>query len=411
MADPKPVTPTATSSKSAPSSSGFFSGVFGSKSSAVTEAPLTKEKPAPVPASPRVEVASKKTPEPTKPAAASTAAEKPSASFPPIGLFSFGSKSSTAPPSPPVVPKSAPVVAKPAASVAKESPAPPKTSSTSSSLFGLFGSKPAASKVEDEIGPAKATKKSLGAAVVTTPEVTKPKPAPRSMSAGYLTTVNAFLKKDQQKVRAFQRATDEYRSGAIDVKQFISTLEGLFASSDLAAIVTPLAAELPEKDKAKELKTAFEKFVAVGASKPQSSSLFSGLLGRKSPSTTTAPAVAPLKPTPAVTPVKPPAPVIATKPPSPPSKPTVPAKTGVTSTPQDNSFGAAVLAKVPITKKTAVELRLKALVSGSTTVETFYSDLKKTLGKASAKELVPLITAIVSKDKATKLIGLAAADN
>jgi len=79
------------------------------------------------------------------------------------------------------------------------------------------------------------------------------------MNSKYLQTASDLLRKDQTKLRSFQRATDQFRASEIGADAFLTVLSSLFGRTELAAVVDPLIEGLPEKDKAKDLKSVFAK--------------------------------------------------------------------------------------------------------------------------------------------------------
>jgi hypothetical protein len=99
------------------------------------------------------------------------------------------------------------------------------------------------------------------------------KPAAASMNSKFQAAVLKLLKGDSSKMKSFQRSTDDFRSGNVSPDAFLKTLENLFGADALSSVVTPLAAELPERDLASKLKAAYDKAVAAKnkSSKPPSS--------------------------------------------------------------------------------------------------------------------------------------------
>jgi len=178
-----------------------------------------------------------------------------------------------------------------------------------------------------------------------------PAKAAVSMNPKFTAQVSLLLKKDAAKISQLQTATDNYRSGNSDASGFLSSLEKLFGG-DLAlleAVVPPLIAELPEKNLASQLQTAFDRFQVANKKK-------------------TAAAV---KSTPAVA----------------------------------AAAGAVIKApeKVPILKKSLVEAQLKALAGGSSSATEVSSVLVRELGKTKLRDIAADLQAQLPKDKADAL--------
>ena len=202
------------------------------------------------------------------------------------------------------------------------------------------------------------------------------------MNSKYLQTASDLLRKDQTKLRSFQRATDQFRASEIGADAFLTVLSSLFGRAELTAVVDPLIEGLPEKDKAKELKSVFAKKYQVASP------------------------VAPAKATPAVTVTKPTVAAV-------PVKPAASSVFGGTSV-KPLSIGSIsvspVSSKVPAGKKIFVDTQVKALVVGSITADSFYSSLVREVGKVRAKEIIPEILSQLPRDKSAKLQAVSAAD-
>ena len=188
------------------------------------------------------------------------------------GLFGFLNPSPAAIKKPVVVPEATTPITK------KEA----KTSSSGGGgLFGFLNPSPAAIKkpvvVVPEVKapgspPAVEAKKTnplnarpAASKVVLPPPVTKPTPS--SMDKSFQLSVSKLLKGDTKKIMLFQKATDSFRSGGISAADFIVSLEKLFGSDvSGVSIIPPLIAQLPEKDRASELRKAYEQTRKAGSS-------------------------------------------------------------------------------------------------------------------------------------------------
>ena len=188
------------------------------------------------------------------------------------GLFGFLNPSPAAIKKPVVVPEATTPITK------KEA----KTSSSGGGgLFGFLNPSPAAIKkpvvVVPEVKapgspPAVEAKKTnplnarpAASKVVLPPPVTKPTPS--SMDKSFQLSVSKLLKGDTKKIMLFQKATDSFRSGGISAADYIVSLEKLFGSDVLGvSIIPPLIAQLPEKDRASELRKAYEQTRKTGSS-------------------------------------------------------------------------------------------------------------------------------------------------
>ena len=189
------------------------------------------------------------------------------------GLFGFLN------PSPAAIKKPVVVVPEATAPIIKKEA---KTSSSGGGgLFGFLNPSPAAIKkpvvVVPEVKasgspPAVEAKKTnplnarpAASKVVLPPPVTKPTPS--SMDKSFQLSVSKLLKGDTKKIMLFQKATDSFRSGGISAADYIVSLEKLFGSDVLGvSIIPPLIAQLPEKDRASELRKAYEQTRKTGSS-------------------------------------------------------------------------------------------------------------------------------------------------
>ena len=190
------------------------------------------------------------------------------------GLFGFLN------PSPAAIKKPVVVVPEATAPIVKKEA---KTSSSGGGgLFGFLNPSPAAIKkpvvIVPEVKapgspPAVEAKKTnplnarpAASKVVLPPPVTKSTPS--SMDKSFQLSVSKLLKGDTKKIMLFQKATDSFRSGGISAADYIMSLEKLFGSDVLGlSIIPPLTAQLPEKDRASELRKAYEQTRKTGSSK------------------------------------------------------------------------------------------------------------------------------------------------
>ena len=207
------------------------------------------------------------------------------------GFFGFLNQAPAAPVKKSVAPAVvAPPVVKPVTPIAKKelvaTPIIKKEAKTSSSggggLFGFLNPSPAAIKKPVVVVPevkasgsphaveAKKTNplnaRPAASKVVLPPPVTKSTPS--SMDKSFQLSVSKLLKGDTKKIMLFQKATDSFRSGGISAADYIMSLEKLFGSDVLGlSIIPPLTAQLPEKDRASELRKAYEQTRKTGSSK------------------------------------------------------------------------------------------------------------------------------------------------
>lgn len=282
----------------------------------------------------------------------------------------------------PVVTKIAPTVIKEKARVivkasapVTQAAAPTAAQDSGKGLFSFFNKK-------EEISAVAVTAK--------TAESSKSVTAAVGMNAKFQSTVLKLLKGDNGKVKAFQRATDDFRSGDVSGEAFIQTLETLFGSDALELVVTPLVSELPERTMAVKLKVAYDKNVAAlkASSSPKASFSFS--FPGQGPKKVTSPSPAVLV-----------LPVVEKKPISSKLKsltpaPAAPVRTAVFRVPS----------KVPIGKKVSIERQMKSLLAGSVDATTFYTSISKELGKDKMVEVISDIIIAFPADIRTKLDAL-----
>lgn len=210
------------------------------------------------------------------------------------------------------------------------------------------------------------------------------------MNAKFQSTVLKLLKGDNNKVKAFQRSTDDFRAGDVSGETFIQTLESLFGSDALESVVTPLVSELPERTMAGKLKVAYEKNVAAlkASSSPRTpfSFNFPGQNSKKASPPSAAVAVLPVieKKT------------MSSKLKSLTPAPVPPARTTVFRVPS----------KVPIGKKVSIEKQMKSLLAGSIDATTFYTSISKELGKEKMIEVISDIVIAFPPDIRSKLDAL-----
>jgi hypothetical protein len=210
------------------------------------------------------------------------------------------------------------------------------------------------------------------------------------MNAKFQSTVLKLLKGDNGKVKAFQRATDDFRSGDVSGEAFIQTLETLFGSDALELVVTPLVSELPERTMAVKLKVAYDKNVAAVKASSSPKASFSFSFPGQGPKKVTSPSPAVLV-----------LPVVEKKPISSKLKsltpaPAAPVRTAVFRVPS----------KVPIGKKVSIERQMKSLLAGSIDATTFYTSISKELGKEKMIEVISDIIIAFPADIRTKLDAL-----
>ena len=294
----------------------------------------------------------------------------------------------------PAVKESRPVAAAP---VVKVSSAIPE----SGGLFGFLSPKGGESKkIEPSI-------KEFTAPVVkaTTSKVAVPDKSVESkavaMNVKFQTSVSKLLKGDGNKIKTFQRATDDFRSDDVSSENFIETLITLFGADALESVIIPLISELPERKMSVKLQIAYDKKVtAMRKAENPAKSPFSFNFGGAPKKTVSTPT-----PTAALVAVLPVASINEKKFMSGGPKARVP----VTAISVKEAV-FKVPSKVPIAKKLSIEKQMKSLLSGSTDVKTFYSNVSKELGKEKTKEVMPDIIAVFPADIRTKIEAIFRAD-
>ena len=254
-------------------------------------------------------------------------------------------------------------------------PTPKSVQDSSKGLFSFFNKKEETSATA---GAAKMTDSAQAVAAAV------------GMNAKFQSTVLKLLKGDNNKVKAFQRATDDFRSGDVSGETFIQTLESLFGSDALESVVTPLVSELPERTMAGNLKVAYEKNVAAlkAPSSPRTpfSFNFPGQNSKKASPPSAAVAVLPVIEKKAM----------SSKLKSLTPAPVPPARTTVFRVPS----------KVPIGKKVSIEKQMKSLLAGSIDATTFYTSISKELGKEKMIEVISDIVIAFPPDIRSKLDAL-----
>ena len=322
------------SSKPSPASGGFF-GFLGSSAPSEPSKVETKVTPA-VPTAKKVVPAPPKVAVNVKAAAPSAAAVSEKSDAPSGGFFGFLNSS------PPQEPKA-------------------RSTSTSSASVASSSSKPAVA-----VG----------------------------MNVKFLASISRLLKGDSSKIKAFQSATDSFRSGAVSGDSFLKTLEALFGSDALESVVVPLVSELPERDAAVKLRASFDK---------KMSSMKRGTESAKAPFSFSF--GAPKK-------VEVPVPAVVAPPPkkegfSFPSfgAPKAPATTPIKAT----ATAIKIPTGVPAGKKTAVESQIKQLVAGGD-VKVFYKNISKELGRPKTVEVMPEIIKGLPKPIGVKVEAILKAD-
>jgi hypothetical protein len=387
-------------------------GMFGFLNSG----PAAKAAPAESKVVPAVATAKKAAPVPTP--VAKAPAPPAAASGGMFGFLNSGPAAKAAPTEPKVVPAVA--TAKKAAPVptpVAKAPAPP---AASGGFFGFLGSSaPAESaKVEAKAAPAVAVAKKVApppprtavnvkaavpAAVVSEksvapsggffgflnsspPQDSKPRPTSSvasssakpvqavGMNVKFLASISRLLKGDSSKIKAFQSATDSFRSGAVSGDSFLKTLETLFGADALESVVVPLVSELPERDAAVKLRASFDK---------KMSSMKKGAEPAKAPFSFSF--GAPKK-------VEVPVPVVVVPPPKKEgfSFPSFGAPKAPAATPMKATTTIKIPTGVPAAKKTSVETQIKQLLAGGD-VKVFYKNISKELGRPKTVEVMPEI--------------------
>ena len=285
-----------------------------------------------------------------------------------------------------------------AAPVAKVSPAIPE----SGGLFGFLSPKGSESKksepvIKEVTVPEKATLPVRIVAVPAKPVESKAV----AMNVKFQTSVSKLLKGDGNKIKTFQRATDDFRSDDVSGENFIETLITLFGADALESVIVPLISELPERKMSVKLQTAYDKKVkAIKNAENPAKSPFSFSFGaapkKNIPTPVQAASLVALLPIASISEKKfmsggPRARVPVT---------TLSVKEAVFKVPS----------KVPVAKKLSIERQMKSLLSGSTDAKTFYSTVSKELGKEKTKEVMPDIIAAFPAEIRTKIEPIFRAD-
>ena len=422
----------APAAKSAPAASG---GVFGFLNSAPAKAsPVTPvaKKITPPAAAVKTTTVVAKIVEP-----APIAKSAPAASG---GVFGFlNSAPAKASPVTPVAKKITPPAAATKAKVTAASPAPVVSTSSEAPAGGFFGflnSSPTPTKVTTTMKPSVAV----------------------GMNVKFLASISKLLKGDAQKIKAFQTATDSFRSGDVPSEAFLKTLENLFGTDNLESVVIPLVSELPERTVATKLKAAYDKKTATlkKAAEPAKKEAFSfptfGAAPAKKVVAAPVPVVVapPAKkdgfsfPTfgaaPAKKVVAAPVPVVVAPPAkkdgfsfptfgAAPAKKVVAAPVPVVVAPPAKkdgfsfpSFGAPKVAapavvpliklpaSVPASKKVVVESQVKQLLSGAIDAKVFYKNISKDLGRPKTLEVLPELIKSLPKPIGIKVEAVLKAD-
>jgi hypothetical protein len=243
-----------------------------------------------------------------------------------------------------------------------------------------------------------------------------PKSIVTSINPKFQQSISKILKGETSKIKLFQKATDDFRSGSISSGEFLDIIKPFFGETDLEFVVSSLCKELPELDKSKSLNAAFVKF-----NKKEPAGLFGNLFKKAStpnveiassnPKTITKPQsnVLPKSPltrvsTPLKSEIKPS--LIPTKQVQPSIKPkTLSGPIGTVSIGK-----VKIPTNIPIGKQIVVGQRLSSLIGGSLEPSSFYSFLVKELGKQTAKESLPAFYNQLPEIKVRKLKEIANKD-
>ena len=294
------------------------------------------------------------------------------------GVFGFlNSAPAKASPVTPVAKKITPPAAATKAKVTAASPAPVVSTSSEAPAGGFFGflnSSPTPTKVTTTMKPSVAV----------------------GMNVKFLASISKLLKGDAQKIKAFQTATDSFRSGDVPSEAFLKTLENLFGTDNLESVVIPLVSELPERTVATKLKAAYDKKTATlkKAAEPAKKEAFSFPTFGAAPAKKVVAA---------------PVPVVVAP----------PAKKDGFSFP---SFGAPKVAapavvpliklpaSVPASKKVVVESQVKQLLSGAIDAKVFYKNISKDLGRPKTLEVLPELIKSLPKPIGIKVEAVLKAD-
>ena len=231
-------------------------------------------------------------------------------------------------------------------------------------------------------------------AVKAAPAAAAKKPAAVGMNVKFLASISRLLKGDSSKIKAFQTATDSFRSGAVTGDAFLKTLESLFGADALESVVVPLVSELPERDAAAKLLSSFEKKVSMmkKASEPAKAP-FSFSFG------------APKK-------VEVPVPVVVAPPPKKEgfSFPFGAPKAAAPAPAQKAAPAVKLPAGVPASKKVAVETQVKQLLSGAIDAKVFYKNVSKDLGRPKTVEIMAELIKALPKPVGLKVDAVFKAD-
>ena len=231
-------------------------------------------------------------------------------------------------------------------------------------------------------------------AVKAAPAAAAKKPAAVGMNVKFLARISRLLKGDSSKIKAFQTATDSFRSGAVTGDAFLKTLESLFGADALESVVVPLVSELPERDAAAKLLSSFEKKVSMmkKASEPAKAP-FSFSFG------------APKK-------VEVPVPVVVAPPPKKEgfSFPFGAPKAAAPAPAQKAAPAVKLPAGVPASKKVAVETQVKQLLSGAIDAKVFYKNVSKDLGRPKTVEIMAELIRALPKPVGLKVDAVFKAD-
>ena len=292
-------------------------------------------------------------------------------------------------------------------------------------FFSFLNSSPPAPKAAASVKPVAVTKPvAVAKPVAVTKPVAVAKPvAAVGMNTKFLASISKLLKGDANKIKAFQAATDSFRSGDILGEVFLKTLENLFGIDNLESVVIPLVSELPERAVATKLKAAYEKRAAAmkKANEPAKAP-FSFSFGTP-PAKKVVPAPVPVVVAPAPKKEGFSFPTFGS---APPAKKVVPAPVPVVVAPAPKkegfsfpTFGSAPPAKkvvpaavvpvikspssVPVSKRGAVESQIKQLLSEAIDAKIFYKNVSKDLGKPKTLEVMPEIIKSLPKPVGIKV--------
>ena len=278
----------------------------------------------------------------------------------------------------------------------------PSAKPESGGLFGFLSPKGGDSKkiepsIKEIIAP---VAKAIASKVAAVPDKSVESKAV-AMNVKFQTSVSKLLKGDGNKIKTFQRATDDFRSDDVSSENFIETLITLFGADALESVIIPLISELPERKMSVKLQIAYDKkVIAMKKAENPVKSPFSFNFGGapKNPVSTPMPAAALVAVLPAAS---------------------INEKKFMSGGPKARAPVTAISvkevvfkvpSKVPIAKKLSIEKQMKSLLSGSTDVKTFYSNVSKELGKEKTKEVMPDIIAVFPAEIRTKIEAIFRAD-